>query len=144
MLTPSSAVLDEFAIDGDPLALPGEGVSFRIGDIVLKRVHEANEAEWVQALLSRTEQVGFRIPEPIQSTGGQWVFDGWSASRYIPDLRSGVPLWSDITAAGLLFADSAERARDGGADIVARRSHRWAFADRVAWGEAKPDLKTFA
>jgi hypothetical protein len=71
-------------------------------------------------------------------------FDGWSASRYIPDLRSGVPLWSDITAAGLLFADSAERARDGGADILARRSHRWAFADRVACGEAKPDLSAEA
>ena len=145
MLTPPSAVLVEFAIDGDPLALSGgEGVSFRVGDFVLKRVHDADEAEWVQALLSRTEQVGFRIPEPIQSTNGYWVVDGWSASRFIADLRSAVPLWNDIAAAGLLFADSVERARDGGADILARRSHRWAFADRVAWGEAKPDLNTEA
>jgi uncharacterized protein (TIGR02569 family) len=145
MLAPSSAVLDAFAIDGDPLALPGgEGMSFRVGDFVVKRVHDAGEAEWSQALLCRTEQVGFRIPEPVHSTSGHWVYDGWSASRFIPGLRSAVPRWNEIATAGLLFADAVECVRDGGADVLARRSHRWAFADRVAWEEAKPDLNTEA
>jgi len=141
MLAPSSAVLDAFAIDGDPLALPGgEGMSFRVGDFVVKRVHDASEAEWTQALLSRTEQDGFRIPEPIQTADGHWAYDRWSASRFVPGLRSAVPLWNDIATAGLIFADAVERARSGGAEILARRSHSWAFADRVAWGEAKPEL----
>jgi uncharacterized protein (TIGR02569 family) len=145
MVTPSSAVLDAFAIEGDPVALPGgEGMSLRVGDCAVKRVHDADEAEWTQELLSRTEQVGFRIPEPVQSTRGHWVYDGWSASRFIPDLRSAVPFWNEIATAGLLFADAAECARDGGADILARRSHRWALADRVAWGEAEPDLNSEA
>lgn len=113
MVTPSSAVLDAFAIDGDPVALPGgEGMSLRVGDCVVKRVHDANEAEWTQELLSRTEQVGFRIPEPVQSRRGHWVYDGWSASRFIPDLRSAVPFWSEIATAGLRFADAVECARD--------------------------------
>ena len=141
MLTVSSGVLDAFAIDGDPVALPGgEGMSLRVGDCVVKQVHDADEAEWTQELLSRTEQVGFRIPEPVQSTRGNWVYDGWSASRFIPGLRSALPLWNEIATAGLLFADAVECVRYGGEEILARRSHRWAFADRVAWGEAVPDL----
>lgn len=145
MVTSSSAVLDAFAIDGDPVALPGgEDMSLRVGDCVVKRVHDADGAEWTQELLSRTEQVGFRTPEPIQSTRGHWVYEGWSASRFIPDLRSAVPLWNEIATAGLLFADAVERVRDDGADILARRSHRWALANRVAWGEAEPDLNSEA
>src|ERR1700678_4082699 len=145
MLAPSSAVLDAFGIDSDPLALPGgEGVSFRVGDFVVKRVHDASEAEWTQALLSRTEQDGFRIPEPVQTADGHWVYDRWSASRFVPGLRSAVPLWNDIASAGLIFADAVECVRDGGEDILSRRVHRWAFADRVAWGEAKPNLNAEA
>jgi uncharacterized protein (TIGR02569 family) len=141
MLAPSSAVLDAFAIDGHPLALPGgEGMSFCVGDVVVKWVHDAGEAEWTQAVLSRTEQESFRIPEPIQTADGRWVYDRWSASRFVPGLRSAVPLWNDIATAGLMFADAVECVRNGGADVLSRRSHRWAFADRVAWEEAKPDL----
>jgi uncharacterized protein (TIGR02569 family) len=134
-------VLDAFAINGDPLALPGgEAMSFRVGDFVVKRVHDDVEAEWTQGLLSQTEQEGFRIAEPIQTADGCWICDGWSASRFMPGLRSAVPLWNEIATAGLIFADAVECVRDGGADILAGRSHRWAFADRVAWGEAKPEL----
>jgi uncharacterized protein (TIGR02569 family) len=115
-------------------------MSFRVGDFVVKRVHDASEAEWTQALLSRTEQDGFRIPDPIQTADGRWVHDGCSASRFVPGLRSAVPMWNDIAEAGLIFSDAVECVRDGGADILSRRTHRWAFADRVAWGEAKPDL----
>jgi uncharacterized protein (TIGR02569 family) len=141
MLAPSSAVLNAFGIGGNPVALPGgEGMSFRVDDFVVKRVHDANEAEWTQDLLSRTEQDGFRVPDPIQTADGHWVHDRWSASRFVPGLRSAVPLWNDIASAGLIFGDAVECIRDGGADILSRRVHRWAFADRVAWGEAKPDL----
>jgi hypothetical protein len=44
-----------------------------------------------------------------------------------------------VTAAGLLFADAAESVRDRG-DVLSRRTHRWAVADRVAWGEDRIDL----
>jgi hypothetical protein len=55
-----------------------------------------------------------------------------------------MPRWNEIATAGLLFADAAECARDSGEDILARRSHRWAFSDRVAWGESTLDLSTEA
>jgi uncharacterized protein (TIGR02569 family) len=141
VLGPPSAILDAFALDGDPHAIPGgEGRSFRVGDSVVKRVHDSGEAEWTQALLARTEPGGFRIPQPVRTADGHWVCDGWSASRFIAGLRSAAPRWSEIATAGLLFADAVECVRYGGEEILARRSHRWAFADRVAWGEAVPDL----
>jgi uncharacterized protein (TIGR02569 family) len=137
-LPPSPAVLAAFGTDGDPIAMGGgEGMSFRAGDLVLKRVHDADEAEWTQALLSRTEQDGFCIPEPVHTNEGRWVHHQWSASRFVDHLRPAAPLWRDIADAGLRFADAAEGVRDRGDESLAGRTHRWAVADRVAWGEAR-------
>lgn len=138
---PSPAVLAGFGTGGDPVPVEGgQGVSFRVGDLVVKQVHDADEAERTQNLLSQTGQDGFRIPEPVPTVHGGWVYQGWSASRFIRDLRPMAPSWGDIAAAGLRFADAAERVRDGGHDILARRTHRWAVADRVAWAEEQVDL----
>ena len=141
VLFPSAAVLEAFRVDGDPTPLGGgEGVSFRVGDVVLKRVHDTAEAEWTQDLVSRVHQVGFRLPDPVSAVEGCWVRQGWSASRFLPGLRPAAPAWRDIADAGLRFADAAEHARDGGHDVLSRRTHRWAVADRVAWGEATVEL----
>jgi uncharacterized protein (TIGR02569 family) len=138
---PSQSVLEAFAVDGRPLALDGgEGVSFRVGDVVLKRVHDQAETEWTQDLLSRVEQVGFRLADPIATTAGAWVHDDWCAGRFIDGLRPAAPAWDDIADAGLRFADAAERVRDGGGEVLAARTHRWAIADRVAWDEAQVEL----
>jgi uncharacterized protein (TIGR02569 family) len=113
----------------------GEGVSYRVGEFVLKRVDDADEAEWTQALLSRTVEDGFRLPKPRPAIESGWVHEGWTASQFLPELHPAAPAWVDVIDAGLRFADAAERARDGGREMLARRRHRWAVADRVAWGE---------
>jgi hypothetical protein len=83
MLDLSPEVRDAFALAGDPQALPGgEGMSFRIGDTVVKRVNDVSEAEWTQELLARTQPEGFRIPKPLQTADGRWIRDGWSASEF--------------------------------------------------------------
>jgi uncharacterized protein (TIGR02569 family) len=139
---PSREVLAAFgATPGDPSPMPGgEGLSFRAGDLVVKQVHDEVEAEWVQGLLARTPQRGFRVPEPIPTTDGRWVHRGWSASRYVEDLRPAAPSWTLIVDAGLRFADAAERAR-GGTEVLSGRTHRWAVADRVAWRETTVELR---
>jgi uncharacterized protein (TIGR02569 family) len=104
--------------------------------VVFKRVDDPNEAGWTQALLARTEQDGFLVPEPRPTSDGRWVHEGWSASRFVEGLRPAAPSWSVIAEAGLRFADAAERARSGGHEVLSRRTHRWAIADRVAWAEA--------
>jgi uncharacterized protein (TIGR02569 family) len=139
---PSNEVLRAFGADGDPIPLDGgEGLSFRAGRVVLKRVHGVAEADWTQSLLSRVEPDGFRIPEPIAAGADEWVHEDWIASAFIDGLQPAAPAWRDIVDAGLRFSDAAEQARAGGGiDVLSQRTHRWAVADRVAWGEASVAL----
>src|SRR3954469_18296152 len=138
---PSRSILSAFGAHGEPDALAGgEGLAFRAGTLVLKRVHAVGEAEWSQATLARIDQDGFRVPTPIPATTGQWVHDRWSASEFVPGLGPAAPRWDDIVAWGLRFGEAAERARPRNSDALDARTHRWAIADRVAWSEADVQL----
>jgi uncharacterized protein (TIGR02569 family) len=138
---PSRAVLGAFGVHGEPVPLAGgEGGAFRVGSVVLKRVHDAAEAQWTQATLSAIEEDGFRVPPPLRTTAGRWVHDDWSASEFLPDLRPAAPRRDEITECGLRFGEAAERARPTGTEALDARGHRWAVADRVAWDEAEVDL----
>lgn len=137
---PPRAVVATFGVDDEPVALEGgEGVAFRAGDIVLKRVHDPAEAEWTQGLVATVEQDGFRVANPVPTIGGRWVCDGWVASEFIAGLQPAAPRWNDVVAWGLRFGDAAERARRTHGELP-RRAHRWAVADRAAWGEARVPL----
>lgn len=141
MRVPSTAVLDAFGVSGVPQQLAGgQGEAYRVDGIVVKRVDDRAETEWTCRLMTRIEPDGFRISEPVLTTGRQWVYDGWAATRYITGLRTVAPRWDDVIAAGLRFCDAAERARDHDDGVLAGRTHRWAIADRVAWGEQSIDL----
>src|SRR5262245_27841379 len=138
---PSPTTCARFGVDGAPVPLAGgEGVAFRVDNLVLKRTHDVAEAQWTQALLSRIEQSGFRVPEPVPITTGQWGHGEWISSAFIEGLRPVAPDWDAIADAGLRFADAAEQTRHGGREILDARAHRWAVADRFAWGEEVVEL----
>ena len=138
---PGVATRRAFGSKGEPVPLDGgEGLTFRVGDLVVKRVHDESEAAWTQQLMSQVRQEGFRIPEPVPAVDGLWVHEGWTASRFVEGLRRAAPDWAFIVDAGLCFADAVERVRIGGGDVLARRTHRWAIADRVAWGQEHVQL----
>jgi uncharacterized protein (TIGR02569 family) len=118
----------------------GEGLAVRVGDVVLKPVHDEAEAAWTQSLLDRVVLEGVRIAPPVATDAGVWVHDGWAASRFVSDLRPAAPDWARVADAGLRFGVAVEAVRRGGEDVLARRHHRWAVADRVAWGEAEVTL----
>jgi uncharacterized protein (TIGR02569 family) len=142
---PSQAVLEAFGTDEEPVSLVGgEGMTFRAGAIVVKRVHDAAEAEWVQDLLERIEEDGFRVAAPVRTVAGPWLHDGWSASEYVTGLRPAAPRWDDIANWGLRFGDAAQTSRPTHTDALQRRGHRWAVADRVAWDEAEVELTSTA
>ena len=86
---------------------------------------------------------GFRVARPVPATGGGWLCDGWSACEWIDGLRPAAPDWPTVIAAGLDFGDAAEAVRDDGV-VLRGRTHRWAVADRVAWGEERVTLSTGA
>lgn len=136
-------MLAGFGLNGRPTRLAGgEGVSWLVGDVVVKQALDVSETEWTQALLHRVEARGVRIAEPVAALDRRWVHAGWAASRFVPGLRSAAPDWTLISDAGLRFCAAAELVRDGGEDVLRQRTHRWAIADRVAWAEQRVDLDT--
>lgn len=140
-LAPSRSVRAAFGIAGEPIALAGgERGAYRVGEVVLKWSQDTDEAGWIQALLSRIEPDGCRVARPVATIEGKWLHEGWSASPFVHGLRPAAPSWEEITDAGLRFADAADRVRQGGADVLSRRTHRWAIADRVAWEEQEVRL----
>ena len=143
METPPRAVLEAFGVAGAVMRLDGgEGRTVRAGDAVLKPIHDVAEAEWTQSLLDAVVLDGVRIASPISTDQGAWVHDGWVGSRFVPALRPAAPDWTTVVDAGLRFGDAVEAVRRGGEDVLDRRHHRWAIADRAAWGEEAPALSS--
>jgi uncharacterized protein (TIGR02569 family) len=142
-VTPPAAVLDAFGVDGPARALVGgRGAASVVGDIVLKPADDAAEAAWTCELLTRIRAEGFRVAEPVTTVDGRWVHDGWTASVFIRGLRPLSPRWGDVIEAGLRFCDAAEAAREHDSGVLHARTHRWAIADRVAWGEESIGLSS--
>ena len=145
VVAPPDSVVRAFDLDSAPVALPGgEGVSFRAGGVVLKRVHDALEAQWIQELLAHFEGDGIRIAPPVRAADGRWVVESWTASEYIAGLVPVAPQWERVVEIGLRFGVAADRAMPSDRSPLFDRTHRWAVADRAAWGEATVDLSADA
>jgi uncharacterized protein (TIGR02569 family) len=129
-----TAVLDAFGLPSQGHPLPGgEGRSFRHGDAVLKPADDPAEAAWSARLLAGIEQRGFRLPRPLRARDGRWVVDGWTASEYLDGQAGPAGRWDELLVAGRAFhAALGQVPRPGFLD---GRTHRWARADRAAWGE---------
>lgn len=128
-------VLDAFGLTGGGVRLPGgEGRSVSVGTAVLKPADECEETTWAAQLLTQLEETGFRLARPLCAQDGRWVVNGWSASRLVEGETGPVDRWvSLLTAARGFHAALRHVPRPA---FLARRRHRWALADRVAWGEA--------
>ena len=135
---PSRDVLVTFGCEGDPTPLlGGQGLAWRLGDLVIKPADLApDELAWQADVLPTVEARDFRLSFPHRAVGGELVVEGWTAWPYLPgehlDAR-----WLDIIAVG----DRFHRAIAGLARpaFVAARTSPWAIGDRVAWGELAID-----
>ncbi|MGI8679014.1 MAG: hypothetical protein ACR2LX_10075 [Jatrophihabitans sp.] len=110
----------------------------RHGDAVLKPVEDAAEAGWVTGLLSTVEQQGFRVPRPLRAQDGRWVVDGWTATEFVAGEAAPVGRWGQLLAASRAF--HAALAATPRPEFLDGRTHRWAHADRVAWGDGDVDV----
>src|SRR4051794_23681066 len=138
---PGPEVLAAFGLSGLSRVLPGgQQEAHRVDDVVLKPAVNDAEATWTQELLRGLDQDGFRCADPIPTLDGRWTEGGWIANRFIPGLRPAAPDWDRVADAGLVFSDAAQAARPADDAPLSRRTHRWAVADRVAWGEQTIDL----
>ena len=81
----SNDVVRAFGVAG---AIPcrvegGQGVTFRVGDLAIKRCEDVAQAEWLGGIMETLQEQGFRIARPIRAASGSFVFDGWCAMRWI-------------------------------------------------------------
>ena len=139
---PSAAVLHAFGADGRATVLSGgQGATYRVADIVVKPVDDAAEAAWTQELLTRVRTDRFRIARASpdratacgSTTGGQRRGSSADCDR---SRRDGVS--SSRPGCGSATRPSKRRQDDQG--VLAARTHRWAVADRVVWGEQSTQL----
>jgi uncharacterized protein (TIGR02569 family) len=129
-----AAVLAAFGLPADGHPLPGgEGRSVRHGSAVLKPADNPAEAVWSARLLAGIEPRGFRLPRPLPARDGRWVVDGWTASEYVEGQAGPAGRWDQLLAAGRAFHAAVNRIPRPG--FLDDRTHRWARADRAAWGE---------
>jgi uncharacterized protein (TIGR02569 family) len=133
------AVRSAFGVRGSARLLPGgDGMTWQIGDVVLKPVADDRMASWCAGLFAGLAGAGFRVPRPRRTAGGAWVADGWAAWEWVEGEPAPVERWSELVAACRAFhaalADIPPPGRLG------RRGDRWAVADRVAWQEERVAL----
>ncbi|MGW3933066.1 phosphotransferase [Streptomyces microflavus] len=141
VILPPRSVLDAFGINGIPEPLTGgQGRSVRVGGAVLKPAEGAEEEwEWAASVFERLPRgAGFRVPRPLRSADGCAVVEGWTAAEFVEGRPGPRGQWPGVVAAGRAFhAALRTQPRPGFLD---RRTHPWAVADRVAWGEEEVDV----
>ncbi len=136
---PGAVVLSAFGADGDPTALSGgEGSSWRVGNLVFKRVPSGNEWQWLGEHLPSIREEGFRLAKPVAALDRRWVVDGWGALAWLPGSPSTTPRWGDVVAVSdRLHLEMRHLPKPS---FVDRRTHPWSVGDRVAWGEVGSPL----
>ncbi|MGW9306200.1 phosphotransferase [Streptomyces cyaneofuscatus] len=135
-ILPPRSVLDAFGVRGIPEPLTGgQGRSVRVGGAVLKPAERTEgESEWAASVFERLPLgAGFRVPRPLRSAEGDAVVEGWTAAEFIDGRPGPSRQWPGVVAVGRAFhAALREVPRPAFLD---RRTHPWAVADQVAWGE---------
>ncbi len=132
-MNPPAHVLDAFGVQGQPIRMPsGQGITYRVGESILKPSHNEVEAIWVIEILSGLEERGFRVPQYLTAADGDVLVDGWMAYEFLP----GTMLeghWAAKREALELFHLALEGISPP--LFFANRDDPWALADFMAWGE---------
>ena len=105
--------------------------------LVLKPVDDESEANWVAETLAALRPDGVRVARPVRSSDGRWVVDGWTASERVAGRNA--PRWHDVLSAGVAFHRVV--AHLDRPAFLDQRTHLWARADRLAWGEEEVEQR---
>ena len=142
-MLPSAHVLDLFAVPGDVEPLPGgQGASVRAGDLVLSPGRDPGVCAWLNPLLARTavrlderpgrSRRGLRLAMAVPARDGEWVVEGWGASRWEPGTTRCTDVDVLVATGRLLHAELASVVPER-PEGLAGRDDRWARAEREAF-----------
>lgn len=135
-VSPPPSVLRAWAVTEPSRLDGGQGLSFSAGGLVLKPAGDLALAVWLAEVLDKVSADGVRVIRPVRSRSEQWVVDGWSAWQWLEGEHR-LDAWDEILEVSARFHRAVADVRWSPAVVA---SHRWAVADRVAWGEADADL----
>jgi uncharacterized protein (TIGR02569 family) len=110
---------------------------FVVDGLVFKRAEGVDEVNWRSELLSDLPETGFRVARPVMAESGEWVVDGWTASRFVDGHHDPARIPELLRASRAFHSALADVPRPGFLD---RLSHRWARAHRVALEGATLDM----
>lgn len=134
--SPPLSVLTAWSVSNPVRLAGGQGLSFSAGGLVLTPAGDVASAVWLAEVLDEVSADDVRVIRPVRSRSGAWVVDGWSAWQWLEgEHRSDA--WDEVLEVSARFHRAVAEVPWSPA-IVA--SHRWAVADRVAWGEVGADL----
>jgi uncharacterized protein (TIGR02569 family) len=133
---PDAPTLDQFgASRGCERLRGGQGLAWRAGDRVLKRVDNIALAEWLGETMSGIEAPPtLRLAVPVRSRGGTFVVNHWCAWQWLDgDVRPGHHLRQVFAVAHALHTVLAGVRWS---PLLNAGDDRWGHADRMAFGEA--------
>lgn len=140
-MKPTSDVLNQFGIAGDPILLPGgEGRTYRAGDAIIKHIHNDDPlySEWIANLFDGITEDGFRVSKAIRTKTGAWITtDGWTAWTRLDgnhEYRNHIP----ESIAAIQAFHEAVRTAPKPQFLERTDDSPYSKADRYAWG-AKPE-----
>ena len=136
-MRPPAHVLQAFGAVGEGARFAGgRGTAWRFGDMVLKPLDVLpGELTWLQQLASMHPVRDFRMSVPLAGRGGELVVDGWTAFPLLEGEHQ-PGRWPEI--AGVAHAIAKQFAGVERPAFLDDRTHAWARADRLAWGEGEP------
>jgi uncharacterized protein (TIGR02569 family) len=131
-------VLAEFGVgSGPPLRVDGgQGRTWVAGDLVLKPVDDAAEAEWVAAVLCDLPERGFRLSRPVRSRTGRWTAAGWSAWSRVDGDHNVSTRWREVVALGKSFHEALRDVPRP--DFLDARDNIWVEGEEAAWDDEPP------
>ncbi|MBU1167447.1 TIGR02569 family protein [Patescibacteria group bacterium] len=133
---PNQIVLEAFEVSGKPIRLKGGGgTCYRVDDIVLKPTKDIVVASWIAKIYDNLKSDEFRIPKPIRAKDNSWVYNGWTANKFVEGKHEDGNYDKAIKLSKIfhkaLLGISKPTFFDNRNDI-------WAIADRIAWEELPP------
>ena len=112
----------------------GQGTAF-VGDgLVVKRVLDSHQLDWLAAVLYALPIVDdLRIIRPRPAADGRWTVEGWSAWEYMEGEAHSARWWEALSV--------SDRFHDVVSGVAwspaVRGRHPWSSGDAFAWGEVE-------
>lgn len=132
--SPSFEILMAFGASEKPVKVAGgQGGNYRSGNVILKPAKDDEETNWIAEFYLSVECQPIRLPVPIRSDQGGFVFHGWQAWEWLEgEHRPGQ--WLEKIELCIRFHQAtAHLPRPSYFDR--REQNPWVVADKVTWGE---------